>query len=84
MDEQFQPYEDQWRYLQEIQRVSTAKVALLIQEKLGKQELDTELQIVLSNMIQLEKSSVTPKTLFLLKNMASFSNPEFYSRLKLE
>ncbi|WP_172924192.1 DEAD/DEAH box helicase family protein [Streptococcus sp. 1449] len=78
VDEQFQPYEDQWRYLQEIQRVSTAKVALLIQEELGKQELDKELQTVLSNMIQLEKSSVTPKTLFFLKNMASFSNPEFY------
>lgn len=78
VDEQFQPYEDQWRYLQEIQRVSTAKVALLIQEELGKQELDKGLKIVLSNMIQLEKSSVTPKTLFFLKNMASFSNPEFY------
>lgn len=78
VDEQFQPYEDQWRYLQEIQRVSTAKVALLIQEELGKQELDKELKVVLSNMIQLEKSSVTPKTLFFLKNMASFSNPEFY------
>ncbi|TVW33785.1 DNA primase, partial [Streptococcus pneumoniae] len=38
----------------------------------------------LSNMIQLEKSSVTSKALFFLKNMASFSNPEFYSRLKLE
>ncbi|OZS33702.1 DNA primase, partial [Streptococcus pneumoniae] len=35
-------------------------------------------------MIQLEKSSVTSKALFFLKNMASFSNPEFYSRLKLE
>ena len=78
VDEYFQPYEDQWRYLQEIQRVSTAKVALLIQEELGKQELDKELKVVLSNMIQLEKSSVTPKTLFFLKNMASFSNPEFY------
>ncbi|WP_447383503.1 TOTE conflict system archaeo-eukaryotic primase domain-containing protein [Streptococcus pseudopneumoniae] len=78
VDEQFQPYEDQWRYLQEIQRVSTAKVALLIQEELGKEELDKELKVVLSNMIQLEKSSVTPKTLFFLKNMASFSNPEFY------
>ncbi|VJA23158.1 DNA or RNA helicases of superfamily II [Streptococcus pneumoniae] len=78
VDEHFQPYEDQWRYLQEIQRVSTAKVALLIQEELGKQELDKELKVVLSNMIQLEKSSVTPKTLFFLKNMASFSNPEFY------
>lgn len=78
VDEHFQPYEDQWRYLQEIQKVSTAKVALLIQEELGKQELDKELQIVLSNTIQLEKSSVTPKTLFFLKNMASFSNPEFY------
>lgn len=78
VDEQFQPYEDQWRYLQEIQRVSTAKVALLIQEELGKQELDKELKVILSNMIQLEKSSVTPKTLFFLKNMASFSNPEFY------
>lgn len=53
-------------------------MALLIQEELGKQELDKELQVVLSNMIQLEKSSVTPKTLFFLKNMASFSNPEFY------
>ena len=78
VDEYFQPYEDQWRYLQEIQKVSTAKVALLIQEELGKQELDKELQFVLSNTIQLEKSSVTPKTLFFLKNMASFSNPEFY------
>nr|WP_252189008.1 DEAD/DEAH box helicase family protein [Streptococcus pseudopneumoniae] len=78
VDEHFQPYEDQWRYLQEIQRVSTAKVALLIQEELGKEELDKELKVVLSNMIQLEKSSVTPKTLFFLKNMASFSNPEFY------
>lgn len=78
VDEHFQPYEDQWRYLQEIQRVSTAKVALLIQEEVGKQELDKELKVVLSNMIQLEKSSVTPKTLFFLKNMASFSNPEFY------
>ena len=54
MDEHFQPYEDQWRYLQEIQRVSTAKVALLIQEELGNQELDKELKVVLSNMIQLE------------------------------
>ena len=78
VDEHFQPYEDQWRYLQEIQKVSTAKVALLIQEELGKQELDKELQFVLSNTIQLEKSSVTPKTLFFLKNMSSFSNPEFY------
>ena len=78
VDEHFQPYEDQWKYLQEIHRISTAKVALLIQEELGKQELDKELQIVLSNTIQLEKSSVTPKTLFFLKNMASFSNPEFY------
>lgn len=84
VDEHFQPYEDQWRYLQEIQRISTAKVALLIQEELGKQELDKELKIVLSNMIQLEKSSVTSKALFFLKNMASFSNPEFYSGLKLE
>lgn len=78
VDEHFQPYEDQWRYLQEIQRISTAKVALLIQEELGKQELDKELKVVLSNMIQLEKSSVTPKTLFFLKNMSSFSNSEFY------
>ena len=78
VDEHFQPYEDQWRYLQEIQRVSTAKVVLLIQEELGKEELDKELQVVLSNTIQLEKLSVTPKTLFFLKNIASFSNPEFY------
>ncbi|VQE49921.1 DNA or RNA helicases of superfamily II [Streptococcus pneumoniae] len=78
VDEHFQPYGDQWRYLQGIQKISTAKVALLIQEELGKQELDKELKVVLSNMIQLKKSSVTPKTLFFLKNMASFSNPEFY------
>ena len=66
------------RYLQEIQRVSTAKVALLIQEELGKQELDKELKVVLSNMIQLEKSSVTPKTLFFLgKIWLPFLIPNF-------
>ncbi len=78
VDEQFQPYEDEYRYLQEIQKISTAKMALLIQDQLGKQELDKELNIVLSNMNQLKKSSVTPKTLFFLNYMASFSNPECY------
>ncbi|VKJ10854.1 DNA or RNA helicases of superfamily II [Streptococcus pneumoniae] len=68
VDEHFQPYGDQWRYLQGIQKISTAKVALLIQEELGKQELDKELKVVLSNMIQLKKIVCdTQDTVFLEK-----------------
>ncbi|TVW34614.1 DNA primase, partial [Streptococcus pneumoniae] len=50
--------------------ISTAKEVLLIQEELGKQEVDKVLKVVLSYMIQLEKSSVTSKALWFLKNMA--------------
>jgi len=104
VDESFTPYNDQWTYLQRIQRMSEEQIEVLIKahptSELGElsktsdakpwetpkpQPLSVEdfpqmLTITRSNALYVPIAGLSAKVLNHLKRLASFRNPEFYSR----
>ena len=104
VDETFTPYNDQWTYLQRIQRISETQVDTILKEhsttELGELSKTSEskpwetpkpqplsaddfpqtLTITRSNALYIPIAGLSARVLNHLKRLASFRNPEFYSR----
>lgn len=83
VDEKWQAYPNQWLYLQGIRKISQSAVVAFLNHDWPQAEVDSALQVVLSNELCLQKASLTPQTLYALKRLASFSNPEYYLKRRL-
>ncbi|MHB9782236.1 TOTE conflict system archaeo-eukaryotic primase domain-containing protein [Streptococcus sp. 10F2] len=78
VDEEFKPYANQWRFLQSIERIETKTVDFIVGIDSESPNLEQSTSLKFSNVLMLEKHVLSSQTMFYLKKMASFSNPEFY------
>jgi hypothetical protein len=114
LDDNFQPYADQWRYLASIKRVATpildnavrdaTRTGQVLGVRFSQIEEDAtpwtatssklpreilagpfpeKVNLVVSNLIYVEKSGLPSPLLNKIKRLAAFQNPEFYKRQKL-
>lgn len=105
VNEQFEPYPDQWGYLFYAKKISEYRIDEILSRTLGMQSLGAlsktseskpwempiaqlitsldfanEIIVTRSNMLYIPLAQLKAKVLNHLKRMASFKNPEFYSR----
>lgn len=78
VDENFQPFPDQWAYLQGIERINTEQLLRISKRNLQPLHSNQKLTAKLSNQLIFNKSDLSARLLYHLKRLASFSNPEFY------
>ncbi|MBY4972343.1 DEAD/DEAH box helicase family protein [Streptococcus suis] len=78
VDKHFQPFSEQWTYLQQVQKVGQKKILDFLGQEFSDFVDNTVLDCSLSNVIRVEKRAISSKTNYLLRKLASFSNPEFY------
>lgn len=78
VDADFQPYLNQWGYLQSIVRIGRKQLEKILDITVVSQQDDRQLALNLSNVLTVQKASVSAKTAHFLKSLASFANPEFY------
>ncbi|MCZ8516095.1 hypothetical protein O9H85_27575 [Paenibacillus filicis] len=110
VDEAFRPYDDQWRYLSGVEKLSLDRVQSIIYEltkggspfgihSWNDQEVDespwiqtesndhssvisdslpSQVNVVISNMIYIEKKALPPTFIHRIQSLAVFQNPDFY------
>lgn len=78
VDDSFLPYPNQWDYLSQVEKIPLEMLQDMVKEEVSDLELNKDLHLVWSNTLQLNKADLTAKTIYYLKKLASFSNPEFY------
>ena len=108
VDENFEPYPDQWEFLLNIGKLSeqlleyilkkTANIQPLgelsktseskpwetpMPKEIGRSDFSSEVIIIRSNMLYIPLNQLSSKVLNHLKRIASFRNPEFYSKQAL-
>ena len=108
VDEDFEPYPDQWEYLLNVGKLSeqfledilkkTANIQPLgelsktseskpwetpMPKEIGRSDFSSEVIITRSNMLYIPLNQLSSKVLNYLKRIASFRNPEFYSKQAL-
>lgn len=108
VDEKFEPYPDQWKYLLNVSKLSkqvlddilknTASIQPLgelsktseskpweipMPKKIERSDFSLEIVITRSNMLYIPLNLISAKVLNHLKRIASFRNPEFYSKQAL-
>jgi len=88
VDEQLEPYQNQWEFLSSIQKVSTSHLdtiyyALQPANVMVAPNIDSDrLHIKLSNKIHLNRSGITPKLISFLKEELNFANSEYFIKNK--
>ena len=108
VDENFEPYPDQWEFLLNVGKLSeqlledilkkTANIQPLgelsktseskpwetpMSKEIGRSDFSSEVIIIRSNMLYIPLNQLSSKVLNHLKRIASFRNPEFYSKQAL-
>ena len=108
VDENFEPYTDQWEFLLNVGKLSeqlledilkkTANIQPLgelsktseskpwetpMPKEIGRSDFSSEVIIIRSNMLYIPLNQLSSKVLNHLKRIASFRNPEFYSKQAL-
>ena len=108
VDENFEPYPDQWEFLLNVCKLSeqlledilkkTANIQPLgelsktseskpwetpMPKEIGRSDFSSEVIIIRSNMLYIPLNQLSSKVLNHLKRIASFRNPEFYSKQAL-
>lgn len=108
VDEQFEPYPDQWEYLQNAGRLTEPVLDGLLKQtsnilplgelsktseskpwevpvaaKIEKSDFSSEVVITRSNMLYIPLTQLSSKVTNHLRRIASFRNPEFYSKQAL-
>ncbi|MGT2912893.1 TOTE conflict system archaeo-eukaryotic primase domain-containing protein [Streptococcus criceti] len=78
VDRDFKPYKNQWKYLQDVNRISSKQLKNVLTIENESKKDSKELSLSLSNVLKIDKSTLSTKTAYFLKNLASFPNPEFY------
>ncbi|WP_223282854.1 TOTE conflict system archaeo-eukaryotic primase domain-containing protein [Neobacillus kokaensis] len=85
VDENFQPFPDQWLYLSSIKKIDKQDI-LSILKKLNDYEekpyntlpIPSKIKVIVKNGLYIEKQGI-PSTIFSkIMSLASFKNPEFY------
>ncbi|MBR5394322.1 MAG: DEAD/DEAH box helicase family protein [Bacteroidaceae bacterium] len=105
VDENFEPYADQWEYLQHVEKLAETALEDILKRtantlplgelsktseskpwevpgapQITRMDFSSELTITRANMLYIPLRQLSSKVLNHLKRIASFRNPEFYSR----
>ena len=105
VDENFEPYVDQWEYLQHVEKLTETALEDILKRtantlplgelsktseskpwevpgapQITRIDFSSELTITRANMLYIPLNQLSSKVLNHLKRIASFRNPEFYSR----
>ena len=105
VDENFEPYADQWEYLQHVEKLTDTTLEDILKQtantlplgelsktseskpwevpgapQITRIDFSSELTITRANMLYIPLRQLSSKVLNHLKRIASFRNPEFYSR----
>ena len=108
VNEQFEPFPDQWEYLMNVGRLSEVELEEILKRTAGiqplgelsktseskpwevplaativKADFSSEIVITRANMLYMPLKQLSPKVLNHLRRIASFRNPEFYSKQAL-
>ncbi len=93
IDEQLEPYQDQWKFLSTIQKVSVSHLeeiynTLQLDNVSTSQSIDSiairseKLHIQLNNVVHLNRSGMTPELINFLKEELNFANSEYFIKKK--
>lgn len=92
VDDNLQPFPDQWKFLLSIQKVTQSQLDTIYSSlspgnpSIGSEPIashnDTKLKIRLSNVIQIQKSTLNIDLTNFLKKELNISNSDFYARKK--
>jgi superfamily II DNA or RNA helicase len=98
IDLDFRPFEDQWEYLYSVGKVNTTLMAYEIEKNkafdeviqiseprglVNESDFKPPLKIILKEGLTISKSQLTPKSIFAIRKLASYSNSEFYRKQKM-
>lgn len=98
IDLKFRPFEDQWEYLYSVGKVNTTLMeyeieknetfdeVVQIKEPIGlvnESDFKSPLKIILKEGLTISKSQLTPKSIFAIRKLASYSNSEFYKKQQM-
>lgn len=98
VDLNFNPYENQWAYLDSVKKVNTALLEREIEKNkafevinetkkasgvLTRSDFKGPLKIVLREGLTIDKSQLTPRAIFAIRKLASYSNSEFYKKQQM-
>lgn len=79
IDDNFDPYPDQWQYLQNVQKIDQKLLDEILKVKVVSNDNFIErIKAVFSNEIIFNKEHLPAKIVYQLKRLASFANQEFY------
>ncbi|MEH7440522.1 DEAD/DEAH box helicase family protein [Neobacillus drentensis] len=86
VDANFNPYQDQWLYLSNIEKINKERVISLLNTKNHSEvqkpsplsTLPDKVRVTLKNGLYLEKSSIPEAIFSKITSLASFGNPEYF------
>ncbi len=93
--ETFEPYKDQWVYLEEIKKVSVQKLKVLYENFFNTKPQDVfvsssqndkinyQLEIVISNQIYLKRAQLNQKLIVFLREQLNFYNSDYLAKKNL-
>jgi len=88
VDEQLEPYQDQWKFLSTIQKVSVSHLDTIYHSlQPNNDQVPTninsgKLHIQLNNVIHLNRLGMTPELISFLKEELNFANSEYFIKKK--
>nr|WP_245558455.1 DEAD/DEAH box helicase [Fulvivirga imtechensis] len=93
IDEQLEPYQDQWKFLSTIQKVSVSHLDVIfntlqpdnVSASPGIDSItigSEKLHIQLNNVVRLNRSGMTPELINFLKEELNFTNSEYFIKKK--
>jgi superfamily II DNA or RNA helicase len=88
VDEQLNPYQDQWEFMSSIQKVSVSHLDVIYNTLQPNNvsvlpHIDSEkLHIQLNNVVRLNRSGITPGLINFLKEELNFANSEYFIKKK--
>lgn len=88
IDEQLEPYQDQWKFLSTIQKVSVSQLDAILNTlqpdnvSASSNINSKRLHIQLSHVVRLNRSGMTPELINFLKEELNFANSEYFIKKK--
>ncbi len=98
VDLNLNPHENQWAYLESVKKVNTALLEREIENNkafevinetkkargvLTRSDFKKPLKLVLREGLTIDKSQLTPRAVFAIRKLASYSNSEFYKKQQM-
>lgn len=98
VDLNFKPYENQWAYLESIEKVDSVILEREIEKNkdfevinetektngvLNRSDFKEPMAIVLREGLTIDKSQLTPRAVFAIRKLASYRNSEFYKKQQM-